>query len=144
MKDYPIGEVFPHPTFGSLKVVAREDGCCDGCVFNGEGNTCYNDADCRHTGECAAQDRIDRTDVIFVENRVSDVERDNCTDNRFEVIAAAKKALLERTNIKSSHAEMAVLDNFLMRCWQMGWLSQYDPIRVLPIGKDDNPPINKY
>ena len=142
MKDYPIGKVFNHPKFGCLKVVAREDGYCDGCVFNGKDNKCNNDADNRHTGECAAQNRIDHTDVIFVENRVSDVERDNCTDNRFEVIAAAKKALLERTNIKSSHAEMAVLDNFLMRCWQMGWLSQYDPICRAP--KDDNEPLYHY
>lgn len=61
-----------------------------------------------------------------------------------EIIQKAKEDLLRRTDIASSHAEMAVLDNFLMRCWQMGWLSQYDPIRVLPIGKDDNRPINKY
>lgn len=142
MKDYPIGHVFLHPKFGSLKVVAREDGYCDGCVFNGKDNKCNNDTDCRHTGECAAQNRIDHTDVIFVENLVSDVEGDNCTDSRFEVIAAAKKALLESTNIKSSHAEMAVLDNFLMRCWQMGWLSQYDPI--CKISKEDNEPLYHY
>lgn len=49
-----------------------------------------------------------------------------CTDNRSEIIDAAKRDLLENTNIKSSHAEMAVLNNFLFRCWQMGWLNKYN------------------
>ena len=48
-----------------------------------------------------------------------------CTDNRFEVIAKAKAALLDSTNIESSPEEMAVLNNFLFRCWQMGWLDRY-------------------
>ena len=49
-----------------------------------------------------------------------------CGDNRFEIIAKAKEALLECTNIENSLEEMAVLDNFLFRCWQMGWLDKYD------------------
>ena len=49
-----------------------------------------------------------------------------CGDNRFEIIAKAKESLIENTNIKSSPKEMAVLDNFLFRCWQMGWLDKYD------------------
>ena len=61
-----------------------------------------------------------------------------------EIIQKAKEDLLRRTDIAASHAEMAVLNTFLRRCLQMGWLSQYDPIQVLPIGKDDNRPINKY
>ena len=53
------------------------------------------------------------------------------TDNRFEVIGKAKEHLLEATNIETSPDEMAVLDSFLFRCWQMGWLKQYDaaPVR---------------
>ena len=51
---------------------------------------------------------------------------DMCGDNRFEVIARAKKHLLDATNIETSEEEMAVLDNFLFRCWQMGWLDRYD------------------
>lgn len=51
---------------------------------------------------------------------------DICGDNRFEVIAKAKKHLLESTNIDSLEEEMRVLDNFLFRCWQMGWLDRYD------------------
>ena len=49
-----------------------------------------------------------------------------CSDNRFEIINAAKKDLLEGTNINTSPDEMKVLDNFLFRCWQMGWLDKYD------------------
>jgi hypothetical protein len=54
---------------------------------------------------------------------------DICGDNRFEIIAKAKKHLLESTNIDSSEEEMKVLDNFLFRCWQMDWLERYDKPR---------------
>ena len=49
-----------------------------------------------------------------------------CGDNRFEIIARAKADLLEGTNIETDEAEMAVIDNILFRCWQMGWLDRYD------------------
>lgn len=49
-----------------------------------------------------------------------------CGDNRFEIISKAKKDLLKSTNIESSKEEMDVLDQFLFRCWQMGWLEQYE------------------
>ena len=49
-----------------------------------------------------------------------------CGDNRFEIIAKAKAHLLDATNIDTSEDEMKVLDNFLFRCWQMGWLDRYD------------------
>ena len=42
-----------------------------------------------------------------------------CTDNRFEIIAAYKKKLIESTNIQSRPEEMAVIDNILFRFWQM-------------------------
>lgn len=45
-----------------------------------------------------------------------------CGDDRFEIIEAAKKRLIEATNIESSPDEMKVLDSFLFRAWQMGWL----------------------
>lgn len=45
-----------------------------------------------------------------------------CTDNRFEVIAAYKKKLIESTNIEADPDEMAVIDNVLFRFWQLGWL----------------------
>lgn len=51
---------------------------------------------------------------------------ETCTDNRFEIIEKAKKHILEATNIDTSSDEMKVLNNFLFRCWQMGWLKQYE------------------
>ena len=53
-------------------------------------------------------------------------EQYKCDDNRFEVIKKAKVDILDKTNIDSSPEEMAVLDNILFRCWQMGWLKKYD------------------
>lgn len=47
---------------------------------------------------------------------------DICGDNRFKIIAKAKEDLIKSTNIETSSDEMKVLDNFLFRCWQMGWL----------------------
>ena len=47
-------------------------------------------------------------------------------DNRFEIIAKAKHAILDGTNIETDEDEMKVLDNILFRCWQMGWLDKYD------------------
>ena len=47
-------------------------------------------------------------------------------DNRFETIKKAKKDLIESTNIEMSPDEMKVLDEFLFRCWQMGWLRKYE------------------
>ena len=49
-----------------------------------------------------------------------------CGDNRFEIIAEAKRQLLEYTNIETSSDEMAVIDSFLFRCWQMGWPKSLD------------------
>ena len=49
-----------------------------------------------------------------------------CGDNRFEIIEAAKQDLLDSTNIHTSPDEMKVIDDFLFRCWQMGWLKKYE------------------
>ena len=51
---------------------------------------------------------------------------DFCGDHRFEIIEKAKKHIIEATNIEDSEDEMKVLDTFLFRCWQMGWLDQYE------------------
>lgn len=51
---------------------------------------------------------------------------DMCGDNRFTIIERAKKDIVENTNIQSRKDEMQVLDSFLFRCWQMGWLDKYD------------------
>ena len=52
---------------------------------------------------------------------------ETCNDSRFEIIERAKKHILSATNIDMSPDEMKVLDNFLYRCWQMGWLDRYIP-----------------
>lgn len=49
-----------------------------------------------------------------------------CIDNRFEIIQRAKDDLINSTNIETSLKEMEVLNSFLFRCWQMGWLKQYE------------------
>ena len=49
-----------------------------------------------------------------------------CGDNRDAVIGAAKKHILESTNIETSFDEMKCLDSFLFRCWQMKWLRDFD------------------
>lgn len=54
-----------------------------------------------------------------------------CGDNRFEIIDKAKKDLIESTNIEMSPDEMKVLDSFLFRCWQMGWLDGYNKTKAL-------------
>ena len=53
-----------------------------------------------------------------------------CGDNRFEIIEKARKDILEATNISISPDEMWVLDGFLFRCWQMGWLDKYDSVKM--------------
>lgn len=88
------------------------------------------------TGEMAAFYPIDGMldlksetydDLFFV---TDDPEPAQCSDDRFEVIAAAKEDLIKKTNIQDSQEEMAVLDNILFRCWQMGWLRMYDPVEM--------------
>lgn len=55
---------------------------------------------------------------------------DVCGDNRFEIIAKAKEDILQATNIDTSPKELEVLDTFLFRCWQMGWLIKYENKKV--------------
>ena len=51
-----------------------------------------------------------------------------CGDNRFELIDKARRDIIAKTNVESSPDEMKVLDSFLFRAWQMGWLGKYDVI----------------
>lgn len=48
-----------------------------------------------------------------------------CSDNRFEVIELAKKYIIKATNIESAKDEMACLDSFLFRCWQLKLLERF-------------------
>ena len=52
--------------------------------------------------------------------------KDMCGDNRFTIIERAKVDIIQSTNIQSDEDEMKVLDSFLFRCWQMGWLDKYE------------------
>lgn len=54
---------------------------------------------------------------------------ETCGDNRFEIIEAAKKRLIEATNIEDRPDEMAVIDSVLFRMWQMGWLPEKEEAR---------------
>lgn len=66
-------------------------------------------------------------DKDFVNTNWEDwIMGDICGDNRFIIIERAKEDILQSTNIESSKDEMKVLDDFLFRCWQMGWLDKYD------------------
>jgi len=51
-------------------------------------------------------------------------------DDRFEVIARAKKHIIKVTNIEQSPDEMKVLDSFLFRCWQIGWLDRFSEVKT--------------
>ena len=53
-------------------------------------------------------------------------EKKQCDDTRFRVISRAKEHLFQATNIAEDKKELEVLDSFLLRCWQMGWLKQYE------------------
>ena len=53
-------------------------------------------------------------------------KKKQCGDNRFRAIARAKEYLFQATNIAEDKKELEVLDSFLLRCWQMGWLKQYE------------------
>ena len=46
-------------------------------------------------------------------------------DYRLKIIAEAKADLIKSTNIEGCPEEMAVIDNILFRCYQMGWLDKY-------------------
>ena len=83
------------------------------------------------TEQKEVSDKISEEDTNYSDTSgnedVNDDEcQDSCGDNRFKIIEKAKEAILESTNIESSPEEMAVLDNFLFRCWQMGWLRKYE------------------
>ena len=55
-------------------------------------------------------------------------EKKQCGDTRFRTIARAKEHLFQATNIAEDKKELEVLDSFLLRCWQMGWLKQYEDV----------------
>ena len=71
----------------------------------------------------------DSTIEIGIKQNKEDMEeKKQCGDNRFRTIARAKEHLFQATNIAEDKKELEVLDSFLLRCWQMGWLKQYEDI----------------
>ena len=68
---------------------------------------------------------IDSTIEIEIKQNKEDMkENKQCGDNKFRVIARAKKRLLQAMNIAENKKELEMLDSFLLCCWQMGWLKQ--------------------
>ena len=65
--------------------------------------------------------------IEIKQNKKEDMEeKKQCGDTRFRIIARAKEHLFQATNIAEDKKELEVLDSFLLRCWQMGWLKQYE------------------
>lgn len=69
--------------------------------------------------ECTAHKELLRGGILTVEDKRF---IECCGDDRFEIIKRAREHIIDATNIESKPEEMQVLDNFLFRCWQMGWL----------------------
>ena len=70
----------------------------------------------------------DRVIIEIKQNKEDMEEKKQCGDNRFRTIARAKEHLFQATNIAEDKKELEVLDSFLLRCWQMGWLRGYEDI----------------
>ena len=64
---------------------------------------------------------------MYIKTKEENIMNVTCGDNRFEIIQKAKDDLIRATNIMMAKDEMAVLDSFLFRAWQMGWLDKYEP-----------------
>ena len=88
-----------------------------------------NDESCRHPAWIAWLEKQKET-LHISESCKENAEHftSQCGDNRFELIDKAKRDIIAKTNIESSPDEMNVLDSFLFRAWQMGWLGKYDVI----------------
>ena len=68
---------------------------------------------------------IDSTIEIEIKQNKEDMEENKqYGNNKFRVIARAKKRLLQAMNIAEDKKELEMLDRFLLCCWQMGWLKQ--------------------
>lgn len=72
------------------------------------------------------QDVLDALTIEIKQTKEDMEEKKQCGDTRFRIIARAKEHLFQATNIAEDKKELEVLDSFLLRCWQMGWLKQYE------------------
>lgn len=70
---------------------------------------------------------IDNTIEIEIKQNKEDMEeKKQCDETKFRAITRAKEHLFKTTNIAENKKELEVLDSFLLRCWQIGWLKQYE------------------
>ena len=123
MEYIKIGEIFEYN--GEWYQCVKGDICAD-CAFAKK--HCNENPLFEAIGSCSKFYRKDATSVIF--KKLEKVgEPYSCNyygDNRFRTIAKAKEHLFQATNIAEDKKELDVLDSFLLRCWQMGWLKQYE------------------
>ena len=76
-------------------------------------------------------------------NKLKDVG-EICCDDRFEIIARAKAYIIKATNIETSADEMKVIDNFLFRLWQLGWLNMFGVKHADGFKKELTSLLNRY
>lgn len=93
---------------------------CTDCVFNIQNKKCYKNS---YIDGLCCDDEI-WAEIKQIKEDMK--EKKQCGDNRFRVIAKAKEHLFQATNIAEDKKELEVLDSFLLCCWQMGWLKQYE------------------
>lgn len=105
---------------------------CIGCVFYGISKPCdkdhYLDGSCPDD-EIWVEKKQNKENELKQNGKNMEENKTNCGqcgDKRLEVIAKAKADLLKSTNIENDEKEMAVIDNILFRCAQMGWLEKYE------------------
>lgn len=55
---------------------------------------------------------------------------------KIEAVRSAKEELLRSTDIECNQAEMAMLDTFLNRAWQMGWLKTEEAPYIVRLRKE--------
>ena len=99
------------------------DNCsCADCVFNIQNKECYKNN--YIDGPCP-----DNEIWVEIKQTKEDMgKKKQSSDIKFRTIARAKEHLFQATNIAENKKELEVLDSFLLRCWQMGWLKQYEDV----------------
>lgn len=99
-----------------------DDYSCTDCVFNVQNKECSKNS--YINGPCP-----DNEIWVEIKQTKEDMkEKKQCGDNRFRIIARANEHLFQATNIAEDKKELKMLDSFLLRCWQMGWLKQYEDV----------------
>ena len=66
------------------------------------------------------------------------MSREQCTDDRFEIISETKQHIIDATNIEMSPDKMKVLDDICFRLWQLG-LTKRNKDRLRYLEAKDTP-----